>query len=179
MFEEFRFAIGRAYAKIHFRHHHDRMMNFTDVLSKSRRVLVIFPETPLDRESVSLLLKYLIERFSKDNIVILIRNDQLGSIATAPAVKTLTYKQEEISRWFIPNNNALQRIAIGTYDVAIDLNTGLKFPGAFFCKESNAPLRISFTKPQGDRFYNFQVQIKSVMNTATLYKNLLKCLEMF
>ena len=160
MFEEFRFKIGLVYANMHFRHHHDRMMNFTDVLAKSRRVLVIFPETALDKESVSLLLKYLLERFSKDNVVVLIRHDQLFSISAAPAVKTLTYEQEEVSRWFIPNKNALQRIAIGTYDVAIDLNTGLKFPGAFFCKESNAPLRISFTKPHGDRFYNFQVQNK-------------------
>jgi hypothetical protein len=179
MFEELRFRVGLTYAKIHFRHHHDRMMNFTDVLSKSRRALVIFPETPLDRESVSSLLEYLLERFSTDNIVVLIRNDRLFSISTAPAVKTITYTQEEINRWFIPNKYALQRIATGTFDVTIDLNVGLTFPAAFFCKASNAPLRISFSKKYGDRFYNFQVQTTSSTNTASLYISLIKCLDMF
>jgi hypothetical protein len=179
MFEELRLNVGLLYAKIHFRHYHDRMINFTDVLSKSRRALLIFPETPLTRESVSSLLKYLVAQFSADNVVVLIRDDQLFSISTAPAVKTLTYKKEEISRWFIPNTNALQRIAAGTFDVAIDLNIDQKFPGAFFCKASNAPLRISFAKPYGDRFYNFQIQATSSMNPTSLYKSMLKCLEMF
>jgi hypothetical protein len=179
MFEELRFKVGLAYAKIHFRHYHDRMMNFTDVLSKSRRALVIFPESPLDRESVSVLLKYLLGRFSTDNIVVLIRDDQLFSISTAPAVKTITYKVEEINRWFIPRKEALRHIATGTFDVALDLNVDIKLPGAFFCKASNAPLRISFAKAHGDRFYNFQVQAKLPENTTFPYKSLLKCLDMF
>jgi hypothetical protein len=40
-------------------------------------------------------------------------------------------------------------------------------------------LRISFTKPEGDFFYNFQVQLKESSNMVSTLRNFLKCLDMF
>jgi ADP-heptose:LPS heptosyltransferase len=66
-----------------------------------------------------------------------------------------------------------------TFDIALDLNVNLALASAFICRESNAPLRVGFAKPNGDHFYNFVVQTRMTTNTPVAYKNLLKCLDMF
>ena len=91
MLESFRLKGGLLYSRLHFRHKHDRIMNFTDALTRSRRALVIFPESSLDGEAVSTFLRYLLRKFSSEGMMVMIRDDQLFAMASAPPVKTLTY----------------------------------------------------------------------------------------
>jgi hypothetical protein len=155
------------------------MMNFTDALTRSRRALVIFPESSLDGESVLTLFRYLLRKFSSEGIMVLIRDDQLFSMASTPPLKTLTYSANDINTWFVPRRELLQRIKTNTFDVALDLNIGLSLPSAFLCKASNAPLRVSFAKQGGDQFYNFQFQSKGAVGNTRTYRSFLKCLDMF
>jgi hypothetical protein len=179
MLEKFRFTIGMAYARFHFRRKKDHAVNFTDILTRAHRVLVIFPEKEFDADSASTVLRYLLRRFSARGILVLIRNDFLHVLSSAPPVKTLVYTKEDVSRWFIPKTDVITRLASNTFDAAVDLNVSLSLAGAFLCKASNAPLRISFTKPEGDFFYNFQVQLKESSNMVSTLRNFLKCLDMF
>jgi hypothetical protein len=179
MFEKFCFSVGMLSARFHFRGRKDRALNFTDILIRAHRVLVIFPEKELDADSTSAVLRYLLRRFSAEGMLVLIRKDLLHVLSAAPPVKTLTYTQEDISRWFIPRRKLTRRLESNTFDVAVDLNTSTSLPGAFLCKASDAPLRISFTKPDGDLFYNFQVQLKGSSNMLSTMRNFLKCLDMF
>jgi len=155
------------------------MMNFTDALTRSRRALVIFPDSPLDGESVVTLFRYLLRKFSSEGMMLLIRDDQLFSLASTPPLKTLTYSANDVNTWFVPRRKLLQRITTNTFDVALDLNIGLSLPSAFLCKASKAPLRISFSKQGGDQFYNFQFQSKGTAGKTHTYRNFLKCLDMF
>jgi len=111
--------------------------------------------------------------------MVLIRDDQLFSMASTPPLKTLTYSANDINAWFVPRRKLLQRITTNTFDVALDLNIGLSLPSAFLCKASNAPLRVSFAKRRGDQFYNFQFQSKGTAGKAHTYRSFLKCLDMF
>jgi hypothetical protein len=154
-------------------------MHFTGALTRSRRALVIFPESSLDSESVSALFRYFLRKFSSEGMMILIRDEQLFSLASSPPLKTLTYSERDINTWFVPKHGLLQRIMTKTFDVALDLNIGLSLPSAFLCKASNAPLRVSFAKQSGDQFYNFQIQTKGKAGTPNTYRNFLKCLDMF
>jgi hypothetical protein len=155
------------------------MMNFTDVLTRSRRALVILPESSLDGESVSTLFRYLLRKFSSEGMTVLIRDDQLFALASTPPLKTLTYSKHDINVWFVPRRHLLQRIDTNMFDVAFDLNIGFSLPSAFLCKASNAQLRVSFAKQEGDRFYNFQVRTKGATSNTQKYRSLLKCLDMF
>jgi hypothetical protein len=155
------------------------MMNFTDALSRARRALVIFPESALDHESVMTLFRYLLRKYSSEEMTVLIRDDQLFEMASTPPLRTLTYSQRDVNAWFVPRRELLQRMETSTFDIALDLNINLSLPGAFLCKASNAPLRVSFAKKDGDQFYNFQVQTKETISNPYTYKSLLKCLDMF
>jgi len=158
---------------------HDRIMNFTDALTRSRRALVILPETSLDSEAVSTFLRYLLRKFSSEGMTVMIRDDQLFAIASAPPLKTLTYSAHDINKWFVPRRELLRKMVSNKFDVAVDLNINLSLTSAFLCKASNAPLRISFVKRNGDQFYNFQVKIKGNTCNKYSYRSLLKCIDMF
>jgi hypothetical protein len=179
MLEGFRRKIGLSYSHVHFRNNRDRMMNFTGALTRSRRALVIFPESSLDGESIATLFRYLLRKFSSEGMMVLIREDLLFSMASTPPLKTLTYSTNEINPWFVPRRKLLQKITTNTFDVALDLNIGLSLPSAFLCKASKAPLRVSFAKQSGDQFYNFQFQSKGAAGNTPTYRNFLKCLDMF
>jgi len=154
-------------------------MNFTDALTRSRRALVIFPESALDGESASTFLRYLLRKFSSEGLMVMIRDDQLFAMASAPPLKTITYSMHDINNWFVPRSELLKRMENSSFDVALDLNVNLSLTSAFLCKASNAPLRISFEKKDGDQFYNFQVKTKGGNGNKYSYRSLLKCLDMF
>lgn len=155
------------------------MMSFTNVVSRSRRALVILPESNLDSESTSTLFRYLLRKFSPEEMMVLLRDDQVFSLASTPPVKTLAYSDEDINPWFVPRKKLLKSIESRSYDVALDLNVDLSLPSAFLCKASKAPVRVSFAKTSGDQFYNFQVKTKENDIPSRLYRNLFKCLDMF
>ena len=179
MLEGFRLKVGLSYSRLHFRQKQDRMMNFTNALTQSRRALVIFPESSFDGESASAFLHYLLRKFSSEGMMVAIRDDQLFAMASAPPLKTLTYSIRDVNNWFVPRRELLQRMGSNKFDVALDLNINLSLTGAFLCKASNAPLRISFAKKNGDQFYNIQVKIKGNDDNKYSYQSLLKCLDMF
>jgi ADP-heptose:LPS heptosyltransferase len=111
--------------------------------------------------------------------MVVIRDDQLFTMASAPPMKTLTYSVRDVNKWYVPNRELLQRMENSNFDMALDLNLNLSLTSAFLCKASNAPLRISFAKKNGDQFYNFQVKTKGNNNNKYSYRSLLKCLDMF
>ncbi len=179
MLEGFRLKVGISYSRLHFRHKQDRMMNFTSALSQSRRALVLFPESSLDGESALTFLQYLLRKFSSEKMMVAIRDDKLFALASAPPLNTLTYSMRDVNTWFVPRRELLQRMGNNSFDVALDLNINLSLTSAFLCKASNAPLRISFAKKNGDQFYNFQVKTKGNDDHRFSYQSFLKCLDMF
>jgi ADP-heptose:LPS heptosyltransferase len=179
MLEGFRRNVGLSYSRIHFRRNRDRIINFTDALTRSRRALIIFPESTPDNESTSTLFRYLLRKFSSEGMMVLLRDDQIPAMASTPPIKTLVYSSNDINAWFVPRRDLLKKMETNSFDVVLDLNVKLSLPSAFLCKASNAPLRVSFAKQGGDQFYNFQVQTKGTSGNSHSYRSLLKCLDMF
>jgi ADP-heptose:LPS heptosyltransferase len=179
MFEGIRRRVGIKCSRRHFRHTRERVINFTDALSRSHRALVIFPDSLIDRESAHTIMQHLLRKFNSEKITVLIRDDQLFAMASTPPIKTLTYSHEDVNTWFLPRRRLLEKMETSTFDVALDLNVELSLPSAFLCRASDAPLRISFAKEEGDQFYNFQVNAKSPADNFNVYRGFLNCLDMF
>lgn len=174
-----RLKVGLLYARFHFRKRRDPVVRFTESVDRARKALVLLPESVTDSESMQSVMKYLGRRFGLGSLTVIARDDLVSSLRTSFSGKTITYSPEDINRWRIPRGELLRKMKSSTFDIALDLNVNLALPSAFICRESNAPLRVGFAKPEGDHFYNFVVQTRMTTNTPVAYKNLLKCLEMF
>ncbi len=154
-------------------------MRFTEAVERSQRALVVLPETAADSESMASVVKYLHRRLGAGSVTIVGREEYTRTLHSALSDTTISYTQEEINSWFIPRSGLLRKMKSSTFDIALDLNVNLALPSAFICRESGAPLRVGFAKPEGDHFYNFVVQTRMTANTPVAYKHLLKCLDMF
>ncbi len=179
MLDGLRLKVGLTYARFHFRKRHDPVVRFTESVDRARKALVLFPETVTDSESMQSVLKYFGRRFGAGSVMVVVREDLAFPLRTNFTGKTITYTSEEINQWHIPRRELLRKMKSSTFDLALDLNVNLALASAFICRESNAPLRVGFAKPEGDHFYNFVIQTRMTTNTPVAYKNLLKCLDMF
>ncbi|MEP0822371.1 MAG: hypothetical protein HRF44_05940 [Ignavibacterium sp.] len=180
MFRDVRLRIGLLYSRIHFRKVGDPVIRFTEAVSRARRALVILPEGTRDITSVQWIVRNLAERFSEGSVTVLARNEQASWLRIENGnVVVLPYSQDDVSTWFVPRRELIGKVKRSTFDIAFDLNVTFTLVGAFLCRESKAPLRVSFAKSFADEFFNFQVQTRSPGSLAVAYRNLVRCLEMF
>lgn len=174
-----RLKVGLLYSRFHFRKLKDPALRFTEAVSHAHRALVLLPEATRDIASVQWIVRNFSERFSSGSLTIVATNEQIQWVKDDNRFQTLMYTPRDISTWYIPRQELLGKMKRSTFDIAFDLNTTFALPSAFLCRESKAPLRVSFFKNHADDFYNFQINTKSVNSLAVAYRNLVRCLEMF
>lgn len=179
MLVQFRKNVGLWYARLHFGRRNDQIMQFTKALSRARRALVCIPESATDQHIIDEVFEFLTRKFSLDNVLIVSSEQCSETLPKQHGFTLLTYSEQDVNKWFLPRSELLRKVKKGTFDVALDLNRDFALTSAFLCRESQAPLRVSFTKMHADHFYNFQVQTREQTTTALAYKNFLDCLRMF
>lgn len=177
-YSRLRVSAGLAYAKVHFRKKQNRVIRFTDSVTRSHRALIVLPRHP-NISAVQWSLRYLKDRYLHGKLVVLTWNDFASALEKEHAHEIISFNEKDLNAFFIPRLELRQRVKTSTFDIAIDLSTDFDLTNAFLCYESDAPLRVSFAKEHGDRFYNFQLQTQSKDNVTVAYRNLIKCLEMF
>lgn len=179
MFENLRRRIGISYALFHFRKDADTVMRFTEAISVAKQPVVLLPEDPEEASATEPVLKFLGQRFHTSKVTLVAKKDILHRLPDYRTYQLLTYSDDDLNAWYLPRTDLLRKAKKSTFDVAFDLNIRFALPSAFLCRASHAPLRIGFVKPNADRFYNFQVQIKPSVDNSQIYAQLLKCIEMF
>lgn len=179
MLNGLRLRIGLVYARFHFRKLKDPALHFTEAVSHARRALVVLPQATRDIASVQWIVRNLSDRFATGTLTVVATSEQVQWMKGDNKYQILTYTPSDISTWFVPRQELLGKMKRSTFDVAFDLNTTFALPGAFLCRESKAPLRVSFSKNYADEFFNFQINTRSANSLAVAYRSLLRCLEMF
>jgi len=179
MFEDLRLKAGTWYARMHFRSAKDPILHFNDVLSSARNALILLPETTQGGAAVRIVVKQLRQKFQTGSITLVSPRWSAAPFAGDQGSTLVTYSAEDLTIWFVPRVELLRKVKKSTFDVAIDLNLGFSLPSAFLCRASQAPVRVSFTKPHADEFYNFQVKAAPALSLQQAYAMLIKCMEMF
>ncbi|MBI3577905.1 MAG: hypothetical protein HY089_00675 [Ignavibacteriales bacterium] len=179
MFETTRIKIGKWYAMVHFRGDKEPVMHFNDAVSQAKRVLVLLPESAQGASSIESVFRFFQQRFHTNRVLLVGRKDVTASLPRYQGFELITYAPEDLNAWFVPRPELLRKLKKSTFDIAFDLNIGFELPSAFLCRESKAPLRVSFAKLYADDFYNFQVRTAQTQSFTQAYLQLLKCLEMF
>lgn len=177
MFERVRLKIGISLARFRFRKSRDPIIQFTNAVSRARRALILLPESTGEAPYVHAVLRFFNQRFSGNSLQVVVRRDLAKYVVQNQNNNMILFDESEINKWFLPRKQLLQKVKEGTFDVVVDLNLRFALPSAFLCKESQAPVRISFAKPYADMFYNLQVQTKDPTALGA-YKQFQRCMEM-
>jgi hypothetical protein len=179
MLNSVRLRIGLWYARFHFRKSTDALFQFTDSVRRSKRALVVLPNSAKDPSSLQWVIRYLVDRFAEGSLVIVARHDLSSWLRSDKRYDILAYGDGDVGRWFTPEGGLLRKLKKSTFDIAVDLNPDFDLFSAFICRESLAPVRVGFAKVNGDMFYNFQIQVGKDAGTAGAYRSFLRCMEMF
>lgn len=179
MFEKFRYRVGLAYTRFHFRSTSEQALRWTGAISSAKRVLLILPESSNDAPALRLTVEYFLKRFSPTNLLIVSRVDVATQLFLDRHTHLQTFAPADLNAWFLPRSELTRRVKKSTFDVAVDLNLDMALPSAYLCRISDARIRVGFVKPYADTFYNFQVHPQRATTFGSAATILINCLQMF
>lgn len=179
MLAQFRKKVGLWYSMLHFGRRKDHVLHFTRAISTARNALVCIPESVTDPLLLDEVFEFLTRKFSSNNVILVSKKQFSKTLPTRYGFALITYSDEDLNQWFLPRSELLRKVKKSTFDLALDLNRDFALTSAYLCRESQAPLRVSFTKRHADEFYNFQIQTREQSEEALAYTNLLNCMQMF
>jgi len=177
MLDAFRRSIGYRLARWHFRKQRESVMSFTGSLASGHRVLLILPLTPSGHPTRH-LLELFRTRYGEEKLTLVADPLDNGVGSLFPHSEIIRITPLEVTRFFHPSAAVLKRVKAREYGAAIDLNLDFLLPSAYICKASRARVRVGFTRPGADLFYNFQIKVEGA-NGSALYDRLAACLKMF
>jgi len=179
MLESLRRSIGLQFARFHFRRFPETVISFTDAISEAHDALLIMPLGNMQLLPTVIVIDVLKKRFREENITIVTGDGGHEVMRLLPHSPVVRILPTEITSFFLPRKDLVQRVNRRTYDVAIDLNLDLLLPSAYICKESRARVRVGFAGKQADTFYNLQIKQDPALSKQLVFDRLAKCLEMF
>lgn len=177
MLEPLRRSLGVLLSRWHFRRTPNTVISFAGSLSTGGRALLILPLLPT-AQSAARVVDLLRAQYPGDRLTIVAEEHDADAAVLLPRSPIIRVSPGHIDWLLRPTREITQRIAAGTYDLAIDLNLDSLLPSAYICKATNARVRIGFAREGADLFYNFQMQPDSAREGA-LYDRLAACLKMF
>lgn len=177
MLNALRRSLGYRLARWHFRKQQNDVISFTDAVSSGQSVLLILPLIP-QKGSTGPLLEWLHTRYGDRKLTVVASAPDNSAAALFPRSEVIRVPDEEVTRLFHPSAAVLKSVRSRPYDIAIDLNLDFLLPSGYICRASNARVRVGFTRPGADLFYNFQVKGNG-SNGTPLYDRLVACLKMF
>jgi hypothetical protein len=177
--ESLRRSIGMGIARFRFRKYRNDVISFSHFLSEAQQALVIMPLRHLEPLPVVTVIELLRRRFPEKGLTVVTWGPTLELMQMLPHSQFIRILDTEITSFFLPRREILQRIEATPYDVAIDLNLDLVLPSGYICRESNARVRIGFAGDQSDLFYNLQMRRNLSTGRRDVYDRLAACLAMF
>jgi hypothetical protein len=179
MFTNLRKALGRQYAKWHFRKTEEPVQEFTEFFRSAKSFLVVLPLGYEGAQSADASFKKLFDVLKKAHLTIVtsgVRGTVLDDMRRSEVIRL---DEADISSFFLPRKSALERISARSYDVALDLNLDFVLHAAYICRASRAPIRVGALCPGGEYFYNVHVNLKRSEQPGQMYNEFVRCLEMF
>lgn len=173
-----RLSLGLTLSRLRFMRMKEAGQQFTAVITRARRALILLPQEMNDPTPVQMFLRQFSSRFKIRKLVVVTNSQRLASFPIG-SFNFVAYSDGDISKLYLPKGALRRKLDGSFFDIAVDLNKTLFLPAAFLCKYSRAPIRIGFTKPHGDRFYNFQFTLSADAKPGGEYDRLFKCLDMF
>lgn len=179
MVDNLRKSIGLGIARLHFRKHKAEQVLFTHSISDARNALLVMPFQQLDLPPIASVIELLRNKFQEKHITVITPMHSVELMRLLPQGRFVKVDPWEVSAFYLPRGEMMQRMPRTEYDLAIDLNLDFVLPSGYICRESNARIRVGFAGKRADLFYNFLVQTRPDRGGREAYERLASCLAMF
>jgi hypothetical protein len=171
--------VGLQIARYQFRKERDTVQPLTNFFSGAKNVLIILPVGYDEANLASDALDAQRDKLSNVHLIVVHSSTRHTSLAIFPKSEVFRLDPPDIDRFFLPRPSVISRFPKYQYDVAMDLNLDFVLHSAYICKASRARVRVGFSHPNADLFYNVQLQFNEPRTPQALYNKFVKCLSMF
>ncbi len=180
MFEAARQYLGLRLALWRLRKMETPLQSFTHAFSDARRAIVVLPLTSTPPGlSPQGLLSFLREKLRDENITVVAGTQETYLHLLLPKSTIFRLPATDLTSLFLPPQALIERIAEKKFDLAIDLNIDFLLASAYICRASKAPVRVGFSSPHAEAFFNFLLQRDVSRDPGAVYDRLMACLKMF
>lgn len=177
--ETLRLWVGDRLARISMRPMQDDVIAFTDSVTSARSVLVIMPLDQGRTPPPHPVLEYLHRTYAEGSITVITHEADLGLTRRLPRSTVIRIVPSDITPFFLPRKEFLQRVMVKPFDLALDLNLDFLLPSAYICKASRARVRVGFVREHSEGYYNFTINANPTLRRDEVYGRLTRYLQMF
>ena len=177
MLESFRRYLGMHLARYRFRTVRDPVLSFRGALTAARSALVVLPFDRDQAPALQELTDALKKRFAQDRITIIAAEHQLDIGRLLPRSHVLRIPSRDLTPLFLCRKDVISAVTAQQYDLAIDLNLDFVMPSAYICRVSGARVRIGYSRPGADYFFNFIIKRQPGIGREGAYHRLAEFLR--
>ncbi len=179
MFENMLAHLGLQFAKFQFRSSIDHVQPLTEFFRNARNILITLP---IDYEEAIIAgnaLRNFRDKMKTIHLTVVHNSTRETALANFPKCEVVRLDPADINKFSLPTKSLMERIFTKDYDVAIDLNLDFVLHTAYICKASGAKVRVGFSNPVSDAFFNVHLNLNKQRTPQALYHKFTECLEMF
>lgn len=149
---------------------------FNQILSRSISFFVIMPTNDDDFYHSIDVVRYL--EIHKKSVTIFARDYKINLIPDKHKLRFIEHSIQDETRLSLPSKQLREKLSRMEYQVVVDLNRQENLFSSMSANLIRSRLRIGFTKPGADKYYNFHFTFDEPLAEIS-YKNFLNCLQMF
>jgi uncharacterized protein DUF6913 len=150
--------------------------DFNKFFTNAVDFILVMPADDLDFHNSMEVVKALTT--SNYLLTIVVPEHKYSLLQNKSKLRPITYTKEDQNFFNLPSQKLLDEIGRKSFDILIDLNQGENLFCSALTKVIDADYKVGFSKPNADRYYNFQISGNKI-NSEISYRNLLNSLKMF
>ncbi len=156
------------------------VFSLTASLQSPRRIVVLLPSDPAEREHAAHLLKELYELYT-DSTFCLVGNIELeqDSSALRGSNKRLVPGVSELTWSGLPRREFVEKVKTCQGDMLIDLATGKNCFNAYIAASTGVPVRIGNFGSWGPPIYNLEIKTNYLQSDQLILKSIMDVLKSF
>ena len=179
MLENLRKSIGLFASKMMLRGKPETMQPMTKFFTGAKSVLVSLPNGYDDAIVASKALRQFRDAMNHVHLTVIHNSTRHTELVDYLHCEVVRIDPPEINWFFLPRPSLLGRIPKREFDVALDMNLDFVLHSAYICKASGARVRVGFSHPDAESFYNVQINIAGPRTAENLYAKFADILNQF
>ncbi|MBN1465030.1 hypothetical protein JXA02_04665 [candidate division KSB1 bacterium] len=148
-------------------------------LRQARRLLICLPAESSEAASACQLVPKLKSNWGKCEITVMQEKRDEFPFVDLADINVMTYSRSDLSRFNMPKKSLLQKLAHGSFDLAIDMSVPLHFTNVIITWMCGADVRVGFYHPDREAFYNFILRQRADDSLQGAYESILNYLLSF
>ena len=138
--------------------HKPELVSIFDQIKNASKICVFTPTDQEEFESSKPILSRLDAIFPNGKNIFIIRPELQTKGISLSNYESVLIDEEKRSLFGMPDKNIKNKLNKIDYDVVLDLSVNFNFDNLSLGWHTNSPLKISFSHPKREKFYNFIIR---------------------